>query len=142
MFAALGKNGQILSIAPSSGILFVRMGNSSPGDVPFTFCNDIWFHLNKVMCSTTQTKNQQGRKEGVQISSNEENGNLKILLPEGLESGQRLFMDVLDLTGKKLRDGILLGGAREIPTAFLAPGIYQLRIRGKEFQQTLRFRKF
>ena len=57
MFAALGKNGQIISIAPSKGIVMVRMGNSgSNSEVSFLLCNQIWQRLNAVLCATTATR--------------------------------------------------------------------------------------
>jgi CubicO group peptidase (beta-lactamase class C family) len=54
MYAALGKNGQILSIAPSKKLVFVRMGNAPyAGDVPFLLCDTIWQHINQLECDTT-----------------------------------------------------------------------------------------
>lgn len=56
MYTALGKNGQILSVAPSKGIVFVRMGNPSSGpgaEVSVTLPENIWSRLNAVMCNTT-----------------------------------------------------------------------------------------
>jgi CubicO group peptidase (beta-lactamase class C family) len=54
MFAGIGKNGQIVSIAKSTGLVFIRMGEA-PGDfseVPFVLCNKIWENLNYVRCSS------------------------------------------------------------------------------------------
>lgn len=57
MYAALGKNGQILSVAPSKGLIVVRMGDDpSAGDVAFTLCNDIWQRLNDIMCNSVAPK--------------------------------------------------------------------------------------
>ena len=54
MIAGLGKNGQILSISKSAGIVFARMGNqASGGEVPTQLCNSIWGKLNRAMCTTT-----------------------------------------------------------------------------------------
>jgi len=54
MFAAIGKNGQLLCIAPSRGLVVVRMGEEpGGGEVPFTLCDNIWQRLNYVMCNTT-----------------------------------------------------------------------------------------
>jgi CubicO group peptidase (beta-lactamase class C family) len=53
MYAGIGKNGQIVSIAPSKGLVIVRMGeNADQGEVPFTIVNKIWQHINYVMCTT------------------------------------------------------------------------------------------
>ena len=56
MFAALGKNGQMICISPAKGLVMVRMGEapSSPAsDVPNVFCNQIWQKLNAAMCTPT-----------------------------------------------------------------------------------------
>jgi CubicO group peptidase (beta-lactamase class C family) len=53
MYAAIGKNGQIVSIAPSKGLVVIRMGNADEGEVPFLLCNNIWERLNYVMCNST-----------------------------------------------------------------------------------------
>lgn len=57
MYAAIGKNGQIVSVAPSKGLVVVRMGDDpAAGDVPFTLCDDIWQRLNYIMCNSTPPK--------------------------------------------------------------------------------------
>lgn len=56
MYAAIGKNGQIISIAPSKGLVVIRMGNADEGEVPFLLCNSIWERLNYVMCNSTVPK--------------------------------------------------------------------------------------
>jgi len=52
MISALGKNGQILNVVPSKGIVVVRMGDS-PGeglnDIAGYFSNDIWKILNEII---------------------------------------------------------------------------------------------
>ena len=56
MYAGIGKNGQLLSIAPSSGLTFVRMGdspNSPASEVSTLFCNQIWQKINSITCNST-----------------------------------------------------------------------------------------
>lgn len=54
MFAGLGKNGQIVSISKSLGLVVVRMGNqATSGEVTTQLCNSIWEKLNLVMCNTS-----------------------------------------------------------------------------------------
>jgi hypothetical protein len=53
MYAAMGKNGQLINVVPSQNLVVVRVGDA-PGDngeVPVTFNNDIWKYLNKVICA-------------------------------------------------------------------------------------------
>lgn len=54
MFAAIGKNGQILCIVPSQQLVVLRMGEANGtgfDDVPITLCNQMWLRLNKVLCN-------------------------------------------------------------------------------------------
>jgi len=54
MYAAIGKNGQIISVVPSKGLVMIRMGNDpGEGEVPFLLCENIWQRLNYVMCNST-----------------------------------------------------------------------------------------
>ena len=50
MFAAMGKDGQLLNIIPSKGLIVVRMGDNANGAlVPITFQNELWAKLNTVI---------------------------------------------------------------------------------------------
>jgi CubicO group peptidase (beta-lactamase class C family) len=50
MVCGLGKDGQYLCVIPSKNMVLVRMGdNPDQALVPFTFLNDIWEKLNKVI---------------------------------------------------------------------------------------------
>ena len=55
MIAALGKNGQILNVVPSLGLVFVRMGDPPDSSLEVTtyFNNQIWQKLNDVICNQT-----------------------------------------------------------------------------------------
>lgn len=51
-YAAMGKNGQLINVSESEGIVWIRMGNS--GDdflVPSLMSNDIWEYINAVACN-------------------------------------------------------------------------------------------
>ena len=53
MYAALGKNGQIINVIPSQNLVMIRMGNMwTSSNVPNDFNNDIWKRLKQVICST------------------------------------------------------------------------------------------
>ncbi len=50
MFAALGKNGQMICVVPSEKLVVIRMGDLPDNVlVPFTFLDDLWEELNKVI---------------------------------------------------------------------------------------------
>lgn len=56
MYAALGKNGQIINVVPQQGLVVIRMGNNPDNLlVPFTYNNEIWKRLNPVICTKTST---------------------------------------------------------------------------------------
>ncbi len=50
MFAAMGKNGQLLDIVPSKGLIVIRMGDNANGAlVPVTFQNELWGKINAIV---------------------------------------------------------------------------------------------
>lgn len=50
MFAAMGKNGQLLNIVPSKGLVLVRMGDNANNTlVPVAFQNELWAKLKNVI---------------------------------------------------------------------------------------------
>ncbi|NBP69386.1 MAG: class A beta-lactamase-related serine hydrolase [Cytophagia bacterium] len=50
MFAAMGKNGQVINIVPSQNLIVVRMGDAPDNTlVPFLFQDDIWEKLNEII---------------------------------------------------------------------------------------------
>lgn len=50
MFAAMGKNGQLINIVPSQNLIMIRMGDVPDNSlVPFLFQDDIWEKLNEII---------------------------------------------------------------------------------------------
>jgi CubicO group peptidase (beta-lactamase class C family) len=50
LFAAMGKNGQFINVVPSQQLVVVRMGDAPDNSlVPFTFQDEMWKELNKVI---------------------------------------------------------------------------------------------
>jgi CubicO group peptidase (beta-lactamase class C family) len=50
MFAAMGKNGQLVNVIPSKNIVVIRMGDAPDNSlVPIKFQNDLWEKLNAVI---------------------------------------------------------------------------------------------
>ncbi|MBK9175891.1 MAG: serine hydrolase [Flavobacteriales bacterium] len=58
-FSAMGKNGQLCNVSPSTGLVVVRMGDLPTQGifVPNIYNDQIWQYLNAVICSTTGTPN-------------------------------------------------------------------------------------
>jgi CubicO group peptidase (beta-lactamase class C family) len=53
MYAAMGRNGQLINVVPSQNLVVIRVGDEPEdnGELPVTFNNDIWKYVNKVICS-------------------------------------------------------------------------------------------
>ena len=122
MFAGLGKNGQIVCIAPSKGLVVVRMGNqpNSPlSEVPNIFCNQIWQKLNAVMCSTA-ISDENEIKEVLSVSPNPFSAKMQIshISPQ---AGFRLS----DMFGQLIYEGKAID-AQDF--SYLAKGVYLLQI--------------
>ncbi len=50
MFAAMGKNGQLINVVPSKKLVMIRMGDVPDASlVPFTFQNELWAKLNAII---------------------------------------------------------------------------------------------
>lgn len=50
MFAAMGKNGQIINVVPSKNLVVIRMGDvPDTSSVPYLFQNDLWGKLNAII---------------------------------------------------------------------------------------------
>jgi hypothetical protein len=60
MYAALGKDGQIINVVPSENLVIIRMGEA-PGtslEVTPVYNNDIWKKLNDLTCNVSTIENQ------------------------------------------------------------------------------------
>jgi CubicO group peptidase (beta-lactamase class C family) len=60
MYAALGKDGQLINVVPSQNLVLIRMGEA-PGtssDVTITYNNDIWKKMNDLTCNVSAIENQ------------------------------------------------------------------------------------
>jgi CubicO group peptidase (beta-lactamase class C family) len=50
LFAAMGKNGQLINVVPSKGLVVIRMGDAPDSAlVPFTFQDEMWKKLSLVI---------------------------------------------------------------------------------------------
>jgi CubicO group peptidase (beta-lactamase class C family) len=56
IYAAEGKNGQMINVVPTQGLVMVRMGdNPDTGLISTTYNSRIWTYLNQVLCTPTNT---------------------------------------------------------------------------------------
>jgi len=71
MFAGLGKNGQIVSISKSTGLVVVRMGDQTNGaEVSAQLCNSIWKKLNAAMCNITSINESNLKTNSISVFPN------------------------------------------------------------------------
>jgi CubicO group peptidase (beta-lactamase class C family) len=126
MIAGLGKNGQIVSIAPSQGLVVVRMGNppASTGEVTMQFCDQVWEKLNDVICGAGGI---QDAATGVpmKIYPNPAGGAFMIELPEaGCE------VSIADITSRIVFHKRSATDRLRIETGSLIPGVYTVIVSG------------
>jgi hypothetical protein len=118
--AAIGKNGQIISIAPSQGLVWVRMGEStSSSEVSTTLCNRIWEELNKVLCASTSAGNNFQSTSGLQIFPNPVANNCTVIL-----ANQVFSVTITDMLGKVLYHIDDVKGNANIDTKSFSNGVY------------------
>ena len=49
MYAAMGRDGQLINVVPSEGLVMIRMGDAPNNDlVPFSYQEDLWAHLSRL----------------------------------------------------------------------------------------------
>jgi CubicO group peptidase (beta-lactamase class C family) len=134
MFAGLGRNSQIVSIAPSRGLVVIRMGDvpSSPDSgVPFLFCNQIWQKINELDC-TLEINNQELKK--IVIGPNPATNTISI---SNIES-EKYSVEIFDMIGNSI---LKVSNQSTIDISLLASGIYLVNVRQGNQSQTQKFIK-
>ena len=122
MFAAMGKNGQILCIVPSQQLVMVRMGN--PGDSPLSeigvfLCNLIWQKLNAVICNETAVKEAEIITTDLCVFPNPSDGEITI---QGYEGKAEIY----NSSGSVIWQGMVIYG-RPVHLKHLPTGVYLLK---------------
>ncbi len=132
MFAALGRDAQLLNVVPSQNMVWVRMGEAPPGSsglVAPPFNNEIWQRLNRLKCPQSITEHNTKQlavypnptDDMVQISSAEEMTKLQ----------------VYDISGKLLLEERLLASQYKLDLNGLAQGVYTLHVFYKDGQPVI-----
>ncbi|MCC7030646.1 MAG: serine hydrolase [Chitinophagaceae bacterium] len=123
MYAALGKNGQMLHIVPSQNLVWLRMGDApNAGIVPFLMNDTIWQKLNQIMCVPAGFAQQQ--EPDFQYFPNPVDEVLHISTGN-LEAD----LSLCDLYGRTLIEALTQHGSCALNTAELSAGLYILNIR-------------
>ncbi len=80
-YAALGKNGQIISVSPEENITWIRMGNGNSELVSFTLINDVWGKLQHIFCINNSLEENK-TTEWVVIKNNGSSPSISLVQPE------------------------------------------------------------
>ena len=121
IYAALGKNGQIINVSPSTGLVVVRMGDLPGGIfVPNVYNNDIWEYLNGVICTPTGV-GAPAASEGPSAWPNPTTGNLWV---DDLDLNA-----TVQLTAPDGRIWTLSPSAGSLDLTKFADGLYHIRYR-------------
>jgi CubicO group peptidase (beta-lactamase class C family) len=132
-YAALGKNDQKIHVVPSKGWVIVRQGNSAnAGLVPITFDNELWAHLNDLVCLNSTT--DQVSASDLKVVSVAAGGGWQVTCRR---QPQRLML--LQLDGRVIYT--CDGADTFIPNAHLPSGVYLLQAAGQQGTQTLKLVK-
>lgn len=122
MFAGLGKNGQILSISRSLGLVVVRMGNqANSGEISTQLCNSIWQKLNAVMCNNSTSLDEM-KPTTIAVFPNPAKTALNIVLP----SDENTQIEIVNSRGQTI---IKTQNKTSVDISNLPDGLYFIKIR-------------
>lgn len=134
MFSGIGKNGQLVSVAKSKGLVMVRMGNNpNTGEVSIALLDSIWRKLNDAMCNSTSIY-EPNKIATVRIYPNPAND---ILFIQSANQ-QRYNGTVSGFDGKIILN---FTNSNSLDISSLANGIYFLTINSESSRQVIRFIK-
>ena len=124
MFAALGKNGQILNIVPSQNLIWLRLGNEpNAGFVPNFFNDTIWQKLNAAMCQTT-VLNEPKWELPLSVFPNPASVGENVVIQSGFTG----YGVLTDMAGRVIRKFDLYTGENKITLGGLQPGAFLLQV--------------
>jgi CubicO group peptidase (beta-lactamase class C family) len=129
LYSALGKNGQIINISPSEGLVVVRMGEADGVSlVPVIYNDSIWARINRLSCVSSVPESSLSR---ISLSPNPVSGNMVQL--DGLAQDDSVTLTTLS---GKLLEVILNDQELQLPQ--LASGVYLITINRFGEQKTIR----
>lgn len=134
MFAGIGKNGQIISVSKSLGLVVIRMGNQvNSGEVPTQLCDKIWEKLQAAMCQQVEVNELNLEKDNV--FGYTKGSELILTLP----SDENNEIEIWNAAGQPLLNA---HNVSAIDISKLTDGLYFLVVKqgGQVYKQ--KFRKF
>lgn len=122
MFAALGKNGQLINVVPSQNLVLIRMGDNPgglDGLVSNIFNNVVWDYLNQIMCETSSAASV----EAPIMLKMYPNPTSELLF---VENSDYTSYSIYNQLGQLVTNGNLVVGTNELNTSNLEVGIYEI----------------
>jgi CubicO group peptidase (beta-lactamase class C family) len=138
MFSGLGKNGQIVSISRSKGLVFVRMGdapNSPASEISTIFCNQIWDKLNSIMCNVSSTNENYSSENKISVYPNPASTNINL----DIAPAEDLTIEISTLLGEIMMTS---HSVNNIDITSLSNGMYLITIKQNNTIYTGKFIKF
>lgn len=121
-FSAMGKNGQLINVVPSQGLVVVRMGDLPGGIfVPNVYNNDIWQRLNAVICTSTSSAEAEDVRS-LHVYPNPAVDRLAVTLPMGSNTEELLIVDAV---GRVVIQLPITSSTTNVDLGPLAPGSYR-----------------
>lgn len=125
MFAALGKNGQIINVVPSQNLVYVRMGNApGVGEVPAAFNDTIWQKVNDLVCSPAAVYKSSDHPKELKVYPNPSYAQSTVAL-----TGKQYDLAVFDSHGRIIDQRKDCMDAVILDTGEYPEGIYQIRLQ-------------
>lgn len=134
MYAAIGKNGQIINIVPSQNLVLVRMGISDNSPVSTIYDNAIWQRFNAILCNATSTISAESDEaQTIKVFPNPATD--RLFLEKKLNTNT-LKAKIFDTFGRVFETQIV---DNSIDISALSEGIYFLTLNEGAKSETVRF---
>ena len=125
IYAAIGKNGQLINVSPGTGLVVVRMGNLPDGlFVPNVYNNEIWQHLNAVICLPTTVATQH-HTNSLAIHPNPATDRITVSMAGAIPQRIRII-------GADGRECLSMQRSGQVDTSPLPPGTYMAEATGAD----------
>jgi CubicO group peptidase (beta-lactamase class C family) len=128
MISGLGKDGQIVSLSQSRGLVFIRMGeapSSGSSEITTIFCDQIWQKINELDCALEITDQELNK---IIIGPNPATNTISI---SNIES-EKYSVEIFDMIGNSI---LKVSNQSTLDISFLASGIYLVNVQqGKQSQ--------
>lgn len=127
MFAAIGKNNQLINVIPSQNIVLIRMGEANQNnEVSMLFNDTIWQKLNKIICTPSGLNNAATASEKIQITPNPANNNFDIFV-----INQTFDIQLFNIAGKEFYAEKNIFQHTKVNTTNMPTGNYILKVTTK-----------